>query len=290
MIIYLAGIQNIPDTIKTINRRVNQLESYFYYKRDLVEKMHHLVDKQFLDSGAFSAHSQGSVINLDEYIQFIKDHLEELEIYANLDVIGDEVATEKNQKYMEDQGLHPIPTFHYGEPWEVLGKLIDDYDYIALGGMVRTTTKTQLEHWLDSCWSKYCAKPDGTARLKVHGFGMTQDKLMRKYPWESVDSTAWVLTGRFGSVYLDNGDMNYGNKVCISLKSNIEGAHFHQLRKHDQETIQNKLLAIDPRFTVDNLSKIYQYRDMANINYFIDLQDRLTADPPIFQIRQEELF
>ena len=48
--------------------------------------------KWFLDSGAFSAFTQGAEIDIQEYIEFIKEHKDYLEAYANLDVIGDAEA------------------------------------------------------------------------------------------------------------------------------------------------------------------------------------------------------
>ena len=69
----------------------------------------------FLDSGAFSAMTQGVKIDIYEYIDFIKEHEDVLEVYANLDVIGSAEGTWKNQMIMEEAGLKPLPVFHYGE-------------------------------------------------------------------------------------------------------------------------------------------------------------------------------
>ena len=42
----------------------------------------------FLDSGAFSAWSQKIEINIQDYISFIKEHEDVIDIYANLDELG----------------------------------------------------------------------------------------------------------------------------------------------------------------------------------------------------------
>ena len=42
----------------------------------------------FLDSGAFSAFTQKVTIDIQEYIAFIKEHEDIIDVYANLDVIG----------------------------------------------------------------------------------------------------------------------------------------------------------------------------------------------------------
>jgi hypothetical protein len=180
--------------------------------------------KLFLDSGAFSAFSQGVEIKIDEYIKFIKEHIDYLEVYANLDVIGDPAATLQNQRIMERAGLKPLPCFHYGEPISYLIDYIDNYDYIALGGMVPISTQ-DLIPWLDDLFHKYICGPDGLPKVKVHGFGLTSFPLMKRYPWFSVDSTSWVMTGRMGSVYVPRmraGKWIYTEdawKVAVSTRS-----------------------------------------------------------------------
>ena len=155
----------------------------------------------FIDSGAFSAFTQGVAINLDEYIAFIKQYKDIITVYANLDVIGDAEGTLANQKRMEKAGLNPLPCFHYGEPIEFLKYYLGKYKYIALGGMVPISTK-DLGTWLDNLFANYICDKDGKPRVQVHGFGLTSLKLMLRYPWYSVDSTSWVVTGRMGAIYV----------------------------------------------------------------------------------------
>lgn len=137
----------------------------------------------FLDSGAFSAESQKVHIDINEYIDFIKEHEEVIDVYANLDVIGNAEATWKNQMIMEKAGLKPLPVFHYGEDLKWLKKLLDKgYSYISLGGMVPISTK-DLFHWLDDLFSNYLTDHSGMPIVKVHGFGLTVLRLMLRYPW-----------------------------------------------------------------------------------------------------------
>lgn len=197
----------------------------------------------FLDSGAFSAFSQGITIDLDEYIQFIQEHDRYLQVYANLDVIGDPEATWRNQQYMEDRGLHPLPTFHYGEPIRYLERYVSIYPYVALGGMVPIKT-ADLRVWLDVLFSHYLCDERGLPRCKVHGFGLTTFDLMLRYPWYSVDSTSWVVTSRMGSIYIPrkrDGRWIYGEnawKVCVSVRSpnvGVAGEHITTLRPAERE-------------------------------------------------------
>ena len=186
----------------------------------------------FLDSGAFSAWTQGVSINIREYISFIKEHEEVIEIYANLDVIGiggkqpNQLTAEmtlKNQHIMEKAGLHPIPVFHYGEPISFLENYVKNYDYLALG--VAGNSGVKLIPWLDVLFSKHICDEKGMPKLKIHGFAVTSLPLMLRYPWYSVDSTSWVITGRLGSIYIPrfrSGEWIYDEqswKIAVSNRS-----------------------------------------------------------------------
>lgn len=153
----------------------------------------------FLDSGAFSAFTKGVEIDIDKYIDFIKEHIDYIDVYANLDVIGDAEATLENQKYMEKAGLTPLPCFHVKEDFSYLKYYVDNYDYIALGGVAQAGRQAQI--WMDDCFDMIC-DDKGMPKCKVHGFAVTSLKLMLRYPWYSVDSTSWVITSRMGGVYV----------------------------------------------------------------------------------------
>jgi hypothetical protein len=201
----------------------------------------------FLDSGAYSAWSQGSAIDIDEYIKFIKKNKKSIDIYANLDSINNPEETYTNQKYMEEQGLTPVPVYHYGEDIKWLQKYLEKgYDYIALGGMVPIST-VQLIKWLDKIYGEYLTDSDGMPVCKVHGFGLTSLRLMQRYPWYSVDSTSWVLTGRMGSVFVPKQDHKGGwdyskdpYKVSVSARSpdvKNAGQHITNFSKLEQKAI-----------------------------------------------------
>lgn len=169
----------------------------------------------FLDSGAYTAWTKNTHIDLDEYCAFIKANSERLEAYACLDVIPgfpgrwatldskNKAAEESwtNYLYMRDEGLDPIPVFHYGEPWHFLDRMLRyGCTYIGVGGLVAVQPK-ERRAWLDEFFTRICDK-DGFPSVKTHGFGLTALVLMFRYPWYSVDSTKWVQTAAFGEIFL----------------------------------------------------------------------------------------
>lgn len=199
----------------------------------------------FLDSGAFSAWTRGITINLQEYIDFIKTNNEYLEHYAVLDVIGDPEATYRNQKEMESQGLKPIPCFHYGEDFKWLEFYINNYKYIALGGLVGRP-KAELTEHLDKSWEIICNTPKSIPKCKIHGFGITSIQFLLRYPWYSVDSTSWVLVGRTGGIYVPkrkNNNWDYLQKpivVSVSNKSpdkKIINKHYQTMTPEDKALV-----------------------------------------------------
>lgn len=200
----------------------------------------------FLDSGAFSAWTQKTEVNIDDYIAFIKKHEKYIAVYSNLDDILDPAITWKNQRTMERAGLKPVPVFHYGEDIKYLKKYLDgDYPYLSLGGMVPISTP-KLVHWLDRLFGHYLTDDNGMPKVKVHGFGLTALRLMLRYPWYSVDSTAWVVIGRMGSIYIPkkkNGVWIYDEeswKVTVSSRSPTvgeKGKHINNMRKGERAVL-----------------------------------------------------
>ena len=175
----------------------------------------------FLDSGAFTAWTKGMEIDIQKYIEFIKQNQDVITVYANLDVISKDrfsmgtkesaELTLRNQKIMEEAGLSPLPVFHIGEPFEYLEYYINHYDYIGLGGMVGKSKQT-LSSWLDVVFRQYICDERGYPKVKVHGFGLTSIPLMVKYPWYSVDSGTWMkeaVTGKVMVPYLRQGKWIY---------------------------------------------------------------------------------
>jgi len=172
----------------------NILASFHYFK-EKQELIKECVEKRYsvlIDSGAFSAENSNKSINIDEYCSFLLET--GVTLYAGLDVIGNAKATRENNEYMvKEYALKPIPTFHMGSKIGDLDKLLEaEYPYIALGGMV---FGAGIDKHCDAVWGhilRYAPK------LQVHGFGLTNVDLMRRYPWYSVDSSSFKSCKRFG--------------------------------------------------------------------------------------------
>lgn len=152
----------------------------------------------FADSGAFSAATLGTTINLADYAAWLKDWQGLITTAATLDVIGDPDATQRNTLALEDRGLRVLPVFHTGSPWSRLEKLCKRYRYVALGGMVPYSKMTgEVMRWLVRCFR--IGAEHGTV---FHGFGQTGVTAMASLPFYSVDSSTWSTSARYGRMFL----------------------------------------------------------------------------------------
>ena len=166
----------------------------YYRERDL-----------FMDSGAFSAFTKGVTIPVEDYCDFIEKY--DLQVYSNLDDIVDHTRTAKNQQHMEARGLKPIPVFHLNEPYEVLEDMLKKgYPFIALG-VAGTQGSKVCDLFLYESF-KIIAR---YWPVKIHGFGITTQKYLERYPFYSSDSTSAIMGAGMGRVFhWKNGRLKSG--------------------------------------------------------------------------------
>lgn len=249
MKLYLAGIytsnfniggrifERLTDSEKEMRlSATNLLESHHYiHRQSFVDKIRNDGKTVFLDSGAFSAFTQGIEVNMEGYCEYCRTNADIIHVASVLDGIGDPLKTYQNQMKMHELGVNALPCFHYGEDERYLDFYIEHYDYITLGGMVPISTP-QLKLWLDRLWEDHLTHPDGTPKIKVHGFGLTSLPLMVRYPWYSVDSSTWVQWAANGMLLVPGiGQVNMSEK---SSSRKIEGQHFDNYPKMQQDAIR----------------------------------------------------
>lgn len=175
------------------------LVSYYYYRRSNLDELVASIPgdvKVFADSGAFSANSQNTPISVQDYAEWLHRWKHLLHCYVNLDVIRDWETSASNLRWLERDGLNPMPVFHGGSPFKELDRLIDNYSYIALGGLV-ARDKNMILAWAARQFERAASR--GTY---FHGFGQTKGFLTEKLPWYSVDSSSWGGGHRFGTLPL----------------------------------------------------------------------------------------
>lgn len=247
--------------------------------------------KIFLDSGAFSANSKGVTIDVYEYIEFIKKWEKYIDVYVNLDVIGDGQKSWDNLRIMEDAGLTPMPVFHGLDNIKWLKRMLDEkYAYIGVGGIAGSDSGkvvgSKKMSIISRLWNDYLTDSDGLPLVKVHGFGITDVMLLVKFPWWSVDSTSWMNASRHGTILvpqLKGGKQNYTVKplgITISADSprrNKFGEHFDTMSLREREYIIGYLK--DMNVTVEDCRTDYIARDKVCIMFYQRVVENLPDWP-----------
>ena len=136
----------------------------------------------------------------------------EVDGYMNLDIFGIDSrnipirekidalrkgaeSTLKNQELMESKyGLHPIPTWHHGEPEEFLAHYCKNYNYVAVGGIASlgTRSKTSILN-LMQLTQKYPG-----VKFHLFGIGISGILAFKSLKPYSIDFSTWGVPARYG--------------------------------------------------------------------------------------------
>lgn len=227
--------------------------------------------KLFIDSGAYTAYTKGIEIDLGEYVDYCfknEDIIEHISVLDRIDFDNPMRAIKEtylNLIEMERRGLKGIlPTYHIGEPEEVLEHYVANYPYISIGGMVGVSLKRTM-FALDRIWEKYLTHSDGSPKIKIHGFGITSLPAMLRYPWHSVDSSTWVQWSAAGMILLPER----GVQLNVSNRSSfrkVKGQHITTLAPQQSKVLEDEIIRLggDP----DRLAQHYFARWAFNFMAF----------------------
>lgn len=276
-------------------RNENFLESYHYiHKETAVKRIRRDGIKVFLDSGAYSALTQGVTIDLPKFCDYIHRNQDIIKMVAALDVIDFKNPLQAakgsfwNLLEMEKRGVKGIvPTYHFGEPEEALQYYVERYPYISIGGLVGASAK-MLMQWLDRIFDRYLTHADGSLRTQVHLFGVTSLPLMLRYNATSVDSSTWVQWSAMGMILLPRS----GRQMNVSSKSTfkkMQGQHLDNLRPLERDAVEAEIRACgaDPQ----RIRDLYYARWAFNCWAFPEyLRMRMGDKATHFNIHEQVLF
>ena len=182
----------------------NRLESFVYIKGE--EKNIPKYDMFLLDSGAFTFMSKvNGDVDWDDYIKkyaaFINAYNVKYFFELDIDsVVGIKEVERPRTKLEQLTNKKCIPVWHKSRGKDYWLKMVKEYDYVAIGGIVTREIK-QTEYPFFNWFLQEARKEN----CKVHGLGFTNLVGLTKYPFYSVDSTSWLSGNRFGAVYYFDG-------------------------------------------------------------------------------------
>lgn len=182
-----------------------------------------IVNKLFIDSGAFSVHTGKATVDLEEYIDYINSIDDHIAAVAQLDTIPGTFGKPKSKEdyeesakkswenflYMFDRLKSPhklIPVFHYGESFSVLQSMLEWRDrtgkplnYVGISPANDTAQKTK-NVYMKNVYD--IIAQSSNPNVKTHLFGMTALDALSKVPCYSADSISHRLMGAYGKVLI----------------------------------------------------------------------------------------
>lgn len=201
MKVCLAGTAPFEKLIKASTTIPFVLESFYYVKDWQIPLIENEWRFFLLDSGAFTFMTNAKQIEwtsyVDSYADFIVKH--NIEHFFELDidsVIGYEEVKKLRVRLENKTGRRCIPVWHKARGKEEFIKIAEEYDYIAIGGIVSKELKSKdykyLPWFINEAHKRKC---------KIHGLGFTGVDNLERYHFDSVDSTSWLSGGRFGQLH-----------------------------------------------------------------------------------------
>ena len=206
--LYLAGGQGERRRVEaeTIEKLDVAILESFYYVDDWIIQLIPKLSKFLLDSGAFTfMTSHKGTVDWNDYLKryadFINKH--DIKLFFELDIdsiVGYEKVLEMRKWLENATGKKPIPVWHKSRGRTEFLKMCDEYDYVAIGGIVSKEIRPPDYKYFP--WFINEAHKRGA---KIHGLGFTNLEGVTKYHFDSVDSTSWTTGNRFGAIYRFNG-------------------------------------------------------------------------------------
>ena len=117
-----------------------------------------------------------------------------------------------------------------------------------------------IEKFLTKSFS--IVKQSSNPKVKVHAFGMTQLKLLEKYPYTSADSTSWKLCAAMGSIYTPYGTFYVSDRGKYD-KMYVKNQHIEA-----QKTINDYLASLG--YTFEEVASSDTVRYIVNIKYLMN--------------------
>jgi hypothetical protein len=137
-----------------------------------------------IDSGAFSAFTKGTPVELTDYLRWLGALPFTPAWYFTLDVIGDPDATRRNTAQMRAAGFDPVPIFTRGAPPDDLEAMYDAGAWlVGFGGIA-------VNKWGRAAYLRYVHRRHVRGR-KVHWLGVGNMRLLAEHRPYSCDAVLY---------------------------------------------------------------------------------------------------
>lgn len=225
MLVYsvFTNAGSMVDELSHIKHSIKCNNLFSFYDKSCVKNLDLIRDLSkniLVDSGAFSLfNSSKKKVNFDKYLKqymnFIgKSDTPAVQGYFELDIdslVGYDTVLDYRSNLLEVSDKI-IPVWHKRLGVNEYKRMVNDFDYVAIGGIVSKEIKPEeLPKFV-----KYAHNRG----VKFHALGLTSPKWLDRVPFDSVDSLSWFRT-RFGSqYYFKDGKVSYRKVSSKYLKDN----------------------------------------------------------------------
>lgn len=264
------------------NRLFSQLNDRNGLKRWLPFKKEGAPNKLFVDSGAFSAHTKDSEVDVDAYIDFVNENQGMFSVIAQVDTIPGKFRQLKTRQQINDapesswqnylymrervKDVHCLtPIFHQGEDFKHLRRMLETtfdgehIQYIGISPANDVQTKDKKK-WFEHVYQTI--RDSSNPNVKTHAYGMTSFEALEQYPIYSADSTSWLLNAAMGAIMTPKGT------IFTSEMKEHESGHWTNLSSADQEWILDHVDKYG--ILMEDLETDYKARELFNVMYVLE--------------------
>jgi len=138
----------------------------------------------------------------ESYGKWLTDNKRYYDYYFEMDIdkiIGLKKVEEYRSFLEKCAGKQCIPVWHENRGIEYWEKMITDYKFVAVGGIASgefLNPERQFSYMVDLAHNKNC---------RVHGMGFTKFRYLKFIPFDTLDSSTWMMGARRGvfQLFLD---------------------------------------------------------------------------------------
>lgn len=218
MDLYLSGLLSDKNILSQVNLGdLNVLQAFPYMKNDS-----HIYINQcrnfLLDSGAFTMMNKKNNKNFNiveytkKYAEYIKKYNVKDFIELDIDgVYGIQTYKDCLHQLQDITGKNPIKVFHTWRGLDYYKELVKKENRICIGGIA-------IKHIKESDYDMFLPliKIAHDNNCKVHGLGLTGSANLRKYNFDSIDSSRYTMAGRCAQVQRFDGHSIIAKDICSS--------------------------------------------------------------------------
>lgn len=191
-------------------------------------------NKLFIDSGAYTVHTKGADLDVDDYIMYVNERSDALSLIAQVDTIPGvfgETRTEEdialapllsweNYLYMRERLVHPhklMPIFHQDEDFKWLSNMLEwrgpNGEVIPRIGISAAKDKSPplRTRWYAEVFE--VIQRSSRPKVETHAFGTSSTQTLEMFPFTSADATTWIMLGAFGLIMTDYGSQPVSNQM-----------------------------------------------------------------------------